>query len=248
MKTRTGKIIFSSIVGAVGIITIIILLVAIKTDRKSEQEIKEIDTFIESIEEETYERTGVSTDMPAVADNRNIRDIRNSDDNSNISESASESEEVTLSAEELAQMVIDNGINGDARKAELGDRYEEVQKWIDANYEPPTVEYYEPEVDYYYPSGDVLTPDAGINYYNGVLETYYNMDMSGVVDWMHQLGYEGDYWVRSDGVKMFGNYVMVAADYDYEPKGTITETSLGLGIVCDTGLGGWAWHDIATTW
>lgn len=244
MKTRTGKIIFSSIVGAVGIITIIILLVAIKTDRKSEQEIKEIDTFIESIEEETYERTGVSTDMPAVADNRNIRDIRSSDDSSNISEPASESEEVTLSVEELAQLVIDNGINGDARKAELGDRYEEVQKWIDDNYEPPET-YAEAD---YYPTGGGLTPSAGVVYYDGHMETYYNLPMSGVLDIMYGLGYSGDYWVRSDGCKMFGDYIMCAADFGWLPRGSVVLTSLGWAMVCDTGSGGSNWIDIATIW
>lgn len=169
---------------------------------------------------------------------------------------ATTEEETTLSAEEMAQVIINNGINGDEREAYLGDRYKEVQAWIDENYIAPTEAFittdngtddYEP--DYYYPQGDgVLTADKGVNYYYGVLETYYNLDMSGVVDWMHSLGYGGEYWVRGDGVKMLGDYVMVAADYDYEPKGTITETSLGLGIVCDTGLGGWAWHDIAVDW
>lgn len=97
-------------------------------------------------------------------------------------------------------------------------------------------------------SSDVLNPYDGINYYYGTLETYYNMDMSGVVDWMHSLGYEGDYWIRDDGVKMFGPYVMVAAEYDQYPKGSIVDTSLGTGLVCDTGEGGYDWFDIATCW
>jgi hypothetical protein len=45
----------------------------------------------------------------------------------------------------------------------------------------------------------------------------------------------GDYWVREDGVKMLGPYVMVAANLNTRPRGTVVETSLGLGIVCDTG-------------
>ena len=50
---------------------------------------------------------------------------------------------------------------------------------------------------------------------------------------------------------MFGDYVMVAANLDIRPKGTLVETSLGTGIVCDTG--GFANSnmyqlDIATTW
>ena len=52
---------------------------------------------------------------------------------------------------------------------------------------------------------------------------------------MRDKGYNYDYWVRSDGVKMYGNYVMVAADLSTRPKGTIVETTLGDGIVVDTG-------------
>lgn len=153
-------------------------------------------------------------------------------------------EETTRSIEELANLVLDQGINGDERKAYLGERYEEVQAWIDANYQPPVRE------DYSYPSGSgVLTPESGVNYNaQGILETYYCLPMDGVVDWMHSLGYEGEYWVRDDGVKMFGQYVMVAAEYEQFPKGSIVETSLGTGIVCDTGLGGYDWFDIATSW
>lgn len=85
-------------------------------------------------------------------------------------------------------------------------------------------------------------------------ETYYNLNMNGVISAMRKKGYSAKdypYWVRSDGVKMFGNYVMVAANLNIRPKGTIVQTSLGLGIVCDTG--GFAKKntkqlDIATAW
>ncbi len=66
-------------------------------------------------------------------------------------------------------------------------------------------------------------------------ETYYNLNMSKIVAVLHKAGYEGDYWVRKDGVKMFGDYIMVAANYSKFRYGTIVETSLGTGIVCDTG-------------
>lgn len=69
-------------------------------------------------------------------------------------------------------------------------------------------------------------------------ETYYNLDMSGVVSIMRSNGYseeEYPYWVREDGVKMFGDYVMCAAELNSRPRGTILETSLGTAIVCDTG-------------
>lgn len=66
-------------------------------------------------------------------------------------------------------------------------------------------------------------------------ETYYNLNMKKCVQRLHDLGYEGEYWVREDGVKMFGDYVMVAANFDIRPLGTIVETSLGFGIVSDCG-------------
>ena len=66
-------------------------------------------------------------------------------------------------------------------------------------------------------------------------ETYYNLNMHGCIRLMEALGYDYKYWIREDGVKMYGNYVMCAADLSIRPKGTILETSLGTGIVCDTG-------------
>ena len=98
-------------------------------------------------------------------------------------------------------------------------------------------------------------------------ETYYNMDMSGIVSslqrggWMYNQCVDTDlidyildtkgYWVREDGCKMFGDYIMVAAGPDVRPRGYLVQTSLGMGIVVDTG--GFAYNDpyqldIATTW
>ena len=72
--------------------------------------------------------------------------------------------------------------------------------------------------------------------------------MSGVLNIMAGLGYTDPYWVRSDGVKMIGNYIMIAADLSNRPKGTIVETSLGLGLVCDTGSLAYTQSDIAVNW
>lgn len=87
-------------------------------------------------------------------------------------------------------------------------------------------------------SGQVLTPAAGrINGPSGQ-ETYYNLPMEGVIRNMRDLGFDEvnyPYAVRSDGVKTLGGYVMVAANLAIRPKGTIVATSLGAGIVCDTG-------------
>ena len=89
----------------------------------------------------------------------------------------------------------------------------------------------------------VLTPSAGVNWFNGRKETYYNLDMSGVISNARAMGIEGEYWVRGDGVKMYGNYVIVAAQMS---KGTVIQTSLGTGIVLDYCPAGTI--DIATSW
>ena len=80
--------------------------------------------------------------------------------------------------------------------------------------------------------------------------------MSGVVNIMRKKGYteeEYPYWVREDGCKMLGDYIMVAANLEHFPKGTIIECSLGWAMVCDTGgfassKDGWNWLDIAVDW
>ena len=62
--------------------------------------------------------------------------------------------------------------------------------------------------------------------------------MAGCVKTMRKRGYSAKkypVWTRSDGVKMFGEYVMIAANWKTRPLGTKVETSLGLGIVVDTG-------------
>lgn len=66
-------------------------------------------------------------------------------------------------------------------------------------------------------------------------ETYYNLDMTGVVWIMEDLGYDYEYWIREDGVKMYGPFIMVAADLSLRPRGSIIKTSLGWAMVCDTG-------------
>lgn len=85
-------------------------------------------------------------------------------------------------------------------------------------------------------------------------ETYYNLNMNGVVSIMRRMGFsesEYPYNVRADGVKCLGPYVMVAAHLGKRPRGSKVQTSLGTGLVCDTG--GFAANnptqiDIATLW
>lgn len=69
-------------------------------------------------------------------------------------------------------------------------------------------------------------------------ETYYNLRMDNCVYYMRELGYDEityPYWIRDDGAKMLGLYVMCAANWKIRPKGTILPTSLGDAIVVDTG-------------
>ena len=99
--------------------------------------------------------------------------------------------------------------------------------------------------------GGCLTAWGGVYWYGDQKETYYNLDMSYVVYRAQQDGLEGEYWVRDDGCKMFGDYIILACNRDVHPYGSIVMTSLGAGISLDTG--GFAYSnpyavDIATTW
>lgn len=103
-------------------------------------------------------------------------------------------------------------------------------------------------------NGSALSPSKGSIIGPSGKETYYNLNMSYCVAMMRALGFseaEYPYWIRGDGAKMLGSYVMVAADFGLRPKGTIVATSLGTGIVVDTG--GFAESnptqlDICTNW
>ena len=90
---------------------------------------------------------------------------------------------------------------------------------------------------------EVVSIEA-LNSYDGVCygpsgkETYYNLPMHRVVQIMRDRGYtEADYPYieREDGVKCLGDYVIVAASLEKYRRGNIIQTSLGPGIVCDTG-------------
>ena len=79
-------------------------------------------------------------------------------------------------------------------------------------------------------------------------ETYYNLNMLGIINSLKSHGsvwqdidpalrqnVAGDYYVRSDGCKMLGPYIMVAAHLGVHPRGRLVETTLGTGVVVDTG-------------
>lgn len=103
-------------------------------------------------------------------------------------------------------------------------------------------------------SGGKLSKSRGTIQGPSGKETYYNLNMSGVVSIMRRMGFsesEYPYNVRADGVKCLGPYVMVAAHLGKRPRGSKVQTSLGTGIVCDTG--GFASSnptqiDVATSW
>ena len=100
-------------------------------------------------------------------------------------------------------------------------------------------------------SGPVLNRSNGTVQGPSGKETYYNLNMNGVVNIMRGMGNNDEYWVREDGCKMLGDYIMCAANLSVHPRGSLVESSLGTCIVCDTG--GFAYSnpnqlDIAVNW
>lgn len=124
--------------------------------------------------------------------------------------------------------------------------------FVQNNYNAVTqVVYSQPSYAQYVSNANALTASGGVYYGPNGKETYYNLNMSGVVDIMRGMGNNDNYWVREDGAKMLGDYVIVAADLNKYPRGSIVDTLLGQGIVCDTGSftqNSDTQLDIATDW
>lgn len=149
----------------------------------------------------------------------------------------------------IAQEVIDGFWgNGEAREAMLeaaGYNYREVQAIVneimpaenDYVAEANDAEPYHGQVSGWVPDpdGSVITPRGGVNWYFDQYETYYNLPMQGVVKIARAHGIGGEYWVRDDGAKMLGDYIMLATNNDVYPIGTLVPCSLGMGISLDTG-------------
>lgn len=99
-----------------------------------------------------------------------------------------------------------------------------------------------------------LTKSAGVFAGPSGKETYYNLPMGRCISIMRDMGYTVEdypYWVREDGAKMLGEYVMCAANLTIRPKGTVIETSLGMAIVVDIGsfaYGNSMQIDLAVDW
>ena len=95
---------------------------------------------------------------------------------------------------------------------------------------------------YVYPSGPgQLNPWVGVVYFNGHKETYYSQKILPG----HGLVIPGRH-VASDGTIRDANGYLCLASSDH-PKGTVVETSLGTGIVYDTGCASGI-IDIYTDW
>ncbi len=98
-------------------------------------------------------------------------------------------------------------------------------------------------------SGTKLTKSAGVvrasETPSGYRETYYNLNMNGC---LRAMGLDSSgYSVRSDGVKTYNGYVMVASpNLSKYPKGSYIPTTLGMGYVVDYCPSGAL--DIAVTW
>ena len=123
----------------------------------------------------------------------------------------------------------------------------------EATIEAPVAPAPQPEQPKYEPqSGDCLTKSGGVYYGPSGKETYYNLNMNGVVSNAQNMGIEGEYWVREDGCKMYGDYIICAADLNVHPRGSLVESSLGTCIVLDTGgfttNGSGVALDIAVDW
>ena len=82
-------------------------------------------------------------------------------------------------------------------------------------------------------------------------ETYYNLPMGRVCEIAKSKGIKGEYWETDDGLKMYGYFIICAANYDVHHYGSIVLTSHGPGKVLDTGAfaeSNPTQIDIATCW
>lgn len=108
-----------------------------------------------------------------------------------------------------------------------------------------------------YQKHPILNKRDGVCYYDDGFgngphkETYYNLPMKRVCQNAKDKGIYGEYWETEDGLKMYGYFIICAANYEVHPYGSIVLTSHGPGKVLDTG--GFAATnptqiDIATCW
>ena len=95
----------------------------------------------------------------------------------------------------------------------------------------------------------VLTAKLGRIQFEGHEETWYNLPMSNVIERSDAaIGLSDMYWIREDGVKMYGQWVICAA-HPSKIRYSRIQTSLGEGIILDTHeCSDTELIDIATEW
>ena len=95
----------------------------------------------------------------------------------------------------------------------------------------------------------ILTAKLGTIQFEGHKETWYNLPMKRVIARSDSAtGLSDMYWIREDGVKMYGPWVICAAPPSKIRYSRI-QTSLGEGIILDTHTAkDTELIDIATTW
>ena len=152
----------------------------------------------------------------------------------------------------------DSGLTGEPDTQETDLPVASVEEFKPRIYKAQTIPVTVEEIEEDFTSGSAYSWNGPVlNTMSGTVmgpsgkETYYNLDMSGVVSIMRGMGNQDPYWVRDDGCKMLGDYIMCAAHLGIHPRGSLVPCSLGMAIVCDTG--GFAdWNpyqlDIAVTW
>lgn len=79
----------------------------------------------------------------------------------------------------------------------------------------------------------VLTAAKGVNNFMGHQETWYNLPMKRVIERADHVFGKNPYWIREDGVKMYGPFVICAGKSSR--YGEVIDTSLGKGMILDTG-------------
>ena len=95
----------------------------------------------------------------------------------------------------------------------------------------------------------ILTAKLGTVQFEGHKETWYNLPMKRVIARSDSAtGLSDMYWIREDGVKMYGPWVICAA-HPSKIRYSRIQTSLGEGIILDTHTAkDTELIDIATTW
>ena len=94
----------------------------------------------------------------------------------------------------------------------------------------------------------VLTASLGRVTFQDHTETWYDLPMGKVVQRAQDMGIPAEMWIREDGVKMFGPWVIVAA-HPSKIRYSRVGTSLGEGIILDTHTADdTELIDIATDW